>query len=149
MAGHFKIAADTAFTTSVTTLDQDPTHGEYDPAYEWEARGSHLRTLGGMVHQDFGVNEADRVIMLRDEDALTQATYEALKTKYEAVDTDWYFTDGVQTFKVRFSRSPRGFRAWRNMRLWGLGLQLSQPPPSSYIWYSYEIILRVIEEVTE
>jgi len=145
---HFKIAADQTFTTDVTVFTQDPVHGDYDPEYDWPGRGSHLQTLGDVVHQDFGVNAADRKIMIRDDDALTQAVKDALQAKYETAGAEWYFTDGVKVFRVRFSRNPRGFRAWRNMRLWGLGLQISQPPPADYVWYSYEMILWVIEEVT-
>jgi hypothetical protein len=145
LASHFKIAADAAFTTNVTEFYQDPVGGEYDPEYEWEGRGSVLPCLSGVQIQDFGVDMQDRKILIRDNDAMKQSHVDALDAKWPAKDGQWYFTDGIYVFKVQFQRSPRGWRKWLNTKLYFKGLQISQPPPERYVWYSYEIILLVRE----
>jgi hypothetical protein len=86
----------------------------------------------------------DRKIIIRDTDALKQSHVNALQAKYATVDTDWYFTDGVNVFKVRFW----DFRYWLNVKFWLQGLQISQPPPSKWVWYSYEITLLVREIIS-
>lgn len=148
---HFAIYStdntDPDLASDCTWFYQDPTHGEYDPEHGWEGRGSHLPTLSGVFHQDFGVDVKDCKILIRDDNALTQPIKDALQAKYQAKGKQWHFTDGVNVFLVIFSRSPRGFRAWCNMRMWGLGLQVSQPPPDRYVRYSYEILLHIVEVV--
>ena len=138
---------DPTTASDYTYFYQDPTHGEYDPEHGWEGRGSHIPTLSGVFHQDFGIDIKDCQILIRDEDAFTQAIKDAIQAKYQEKGAEWYFTDGVNVFKVVFSRQPRGFHAWRNMLMWGLGLQKSQPPPDRQVRYSYEILLHVLEMI--
>lgn len=96
-------------------FDQDPFYGAYEHASTANDRGSVIKTLGGAVIQDFGVNIADEVIAFSDVDALTQATVTALLAAYVIVDEQWYFTDGYGCWEVQFSRNPRGFDSWRNL----------------------------------
>lgn len=96
-------------------FDQDPFYGTYETATSTSDRGSIIKTLGGAIIQDFGVKVEDEIISFSDTDALLQATITDLKTAYAAVDTQWYFTDGYECWKVQFSRTPRGFESWRNL----------------------------------
>lgn len=139
---------DPTTATDFTYFDQDPMPpgaGEYDSMYEWAARGSHIPTLGGRVDQDYGLNEKDRKILIRDTDALSDATVRALEKKFAARDTDWLFTDGMDVFRVRFSRVPLGLKCWKNIHLWQVGRSISNPPPPQYVRYSYEILLHVLD----
>ena len=71
-------------------------------------------------------------------DALDDETKEALETMYAAVDTDWYFTNGIDLYKVRFSRKPAGLKVYRNL-LWS---------QFGHTYYSYEIELIVVSQET-
>ena len=149
MASHFKIAANAAFAIDVTEFYQDPLGGEYDPEYEWEGRGSVLPCLSGVQVQDMGVDMQDRKILIRDTDALKQAHVDALEAKYQVRDTMWYFTDGLNVFKVQFTRHPRGFRKWRNVKSFIRWLHMSpRPDAGSIVWWSYEIVLLVREVIS-
>ena len=96
-------------------FDQDPIHTSYIPVGSGQDRGSVIRTLAGAIIQDFGVNIKDERISFSDVSAITQSTVTALKSAYETVDGQWFFTDGYECWKVQFSRAPRGFKAWRNL----------------------------------
>jgi len=96
-------------------FDQDPHYGTYTPATSGIDRGSVIKTLGGVIIQDFGVKVVDEIITFTDTDALTQSIVDALKTAYEVIDGEWYFTDGYECWRVQFSRNPRGFDSWRNL----------------------------------
>ena len=96
-------------------FDQDPYYGTYTPAKSESDRGSVIKTLGGVVIQDFGVNVVDEVITFSDVEALSQSIVDALKAAYIIVDGEWYFTDGYSCWLVKFSRNPRGFDSWRNL----------------------------------
>lgn len=114
----------------------------FDSEYEEEPApgfGGVAYTLGGVVVQDHGAPEGlsgGGVIRFSDVDALDAQTYTALRNAY-AQNAWWYFSNGVKTYKVRFSRDPAGFRAWRNIYWASRGLT----------YYSYEIRLIVLEEV--
>jgi len=101
-------------TTNIV-FDQDPHYGTYDQASAQSDRGSVIKTFGGVVIQDLGVVTADEIISFSDTDAILQATVTALQTAYAVVDGEWYFTDGYNCWKVKFSRNPRGFDAYRNL----------------------------------
>ena len=107
-------SADPAPATLIA-FDQDPLHAEYNPVGSTQDRGSVIRTLGGVVIQDFGVVESDGIISFSDETALSSSTISALQAAYETVDGQWYFTDGYECWKVQFSRNPKGFKSWRNL----------------------------------
>lgn len=121
---------------TLIVFDQDPIHANYNPVGSGQARGSAIRTLGGVVIQDFGVNVKDETISFSEVNAISQATVTALKTAYETVDGQWYFTDGYECWKVQFSRNPRGFRAWRSL-LFSYHAQHV---------FSYEIFLLVVSK---
>ena len=134
---------DPDLAVDVTFFDLDPDAGEYDPRFDWEARGSHQETLGGRVDQDFGFNIKDRKIRIAGDDMLEEMRV-PLEIKHHKVDQDWNFTDGLEVFRVRFSRKPRGFVATLNVELHERrGLDISDPPPLAYVRYNYEIILLV------
>lgn len=120
---------------------------EYDPRFQWEGRGAHTPTLGGMDHQDYGLEIQDRMIRIAGED-FTEALRLAIETKYEAVDTEFHFTSGLGgVVRVRFSRVPRGFTSLLDTSLFAKGIFVSPFPPESYRRYRYEILLHVISEV--
>jgi len=120
---------------TLVVLDQPPILG--DGAYDFHAgevgRGSVIRTMGGVVVQDFGVVEGDGRIVFSESDALSGATVAALKTLHETVDGEYYFTDGYGVWTVRFAR-PRGFTYRRNLFWAHQGHEV----------YSYEINLIVL-----
>ncbi len=127
--------ADPAPATLIA-FDQDPLFGEYDPDGADQDRGCVIRTLGGVVVQDFGVVEQDGVITFSDTNALESATVTALKTAYETVDGQFYFTDGYECWKVQFSRNPKGLKAFRNILV----------AYHSVTLFSYEIRLLVVSK---
>lgn len=106
--------ADPAPATLIA-FDQDPLYGDYDPDGSDQDRGSVIRTLGGVVIQDFGVVESDGIITISDTDALESVTVTALKTAYETVNGQYCFTDGYECWKVQFSRNPKGLKVFRNI----------------------------------
>ena len=99
---------------TLVVLDQPPYFGEYDLNAGSVGRGSVIDTLGGQVVQDFGVFEADQRISFSEPDALSSATVTALKTLFETVNGEYFFTDGHNVWKVRFAR-PAGFIFSRNL----------------------------------
>lgn len=132
-----KVAADATF------FDLDVLNGgTYDSRFEWEARGSSEPTLGGRVDQDYGFNVKDRKIRITGKDML-EAVRGPLEIKHQKADTAWNFSDGLEVWTVRFSRKPRGFVTTLNTSIYGDGLEISDPPPLSFIRYEYEIILLV------
>lgn len=129
-------SADPAPATLIV-FDQDPLHdAEYNPEGSAQDRGSVIRTLGGVVIQDFGVVVQDGVITFSDTAALAQATVTALQTAYETIDGQWYFMNGYECWKVQFSRNPKGFKSWRNLRY----------SYNNYHIFSYEMRLLVISK---
>lgn len=118
------------------TLDQDPLFGTYEPEAGQMGRGSQNQTLGGVVVQDFGVCLQDQRIKITEDNALSQATVDALRTVSATIDGEYYFTDGYDIWRVAFLR-PGGFRAWRNMLYAANGVTI----------YSYEINFVVLEEM--
>jgi len=127
--------ADPAPATLIV-FDKDPIHANYNPTGSAQDRGSVIRTLGGVVVQDFGVNIKDELISFSEANAISQSTVTALKAAYETVDGQWYFTDGYECWKVQFSRLPRGFKAWRSLLFSYHGEH----------YFSYEIHLIVISK---
>jgi len=105
--------ADPAPATLVA-LDQPPYFGDYDLQAGVMGRGSVHQTLGGHVIQDFGVFVSDARISFSETDALSSTTVANLKTLFETVDGEYYFTDGHNVWKIRFAR-PGGFIYRRNL----------------------------------
>jgi hypothetical protein len=120
--------------TTLITFDQDPLFSSYDPDAGGQDRGTVIRTLGGVVIQDFGTVAGDGVITISDIDALSASTVSALKTAYDILDGQFYFTDGYGCYKVQFSRNPKGLKTFRNILVAINGVHL----------FSYEIRLLVV-----
>lgn len=120
---------------TLVVLDQPPYFGEYDLHAGAVGRGSVQATLGGQVIQDFGVFEEDQRISFSESDALTSATVASLKTLFENVAGEYYFTDGHNVWKIRFSR-PDGFIYRRNLLFAHHGETI----------FSYEINLIVVSQ---
>lgn len=120
---------------TLITLDQDPLFGTYEPEAGQMGRGSQHPTLGGVVIQDFGVIWQDQRIHIAEDNALSQATVDALRSASAIVGGEYFFTDGYDVWKVAFMR-PGGFRAWRNMLFAAKGVTI----------YSYELNFIVLEE---
>lgn len=133
---------DPKLATDATFFDLDTKKGAWDPRFEWEARGANTPTLGGRIDQDYGFNIKDRKIKIGGEDMLEEVRV-PLEIKHQKKDQDWNFTDGLEVFRVRFSRKPRGFITTLDAELFGQGLEISDPPPLAYVRYKYEILLLV------
>lgn len=100
---------------SIVKFDRDPMiTGKYDAFAGTTFRGSVIPTLGGVVVQDFGTQIKDQRINISDEGALSLITVTAIKALHDASDTEYYFTDGYDCYKVQFSR-PNGFVYRRNL----------------------------------
>lgn len=117
-------------------LDQNPLFGVYEPEAGQMGRGSQTQTLGGVVVQDFGVYLQDQRIKIADDNALSQATVDALRSVSAIPGGTYFFTDGYEVWRVAFMR-PGGFRAWRNMLFAANGITI----------YSYEMNLIILEEL--
>jgi hypothetical protein len=122
--------------STLVIFDQDPLFGQYNPDGTNPQRGQVIRTLGSVIFQDFGVVDQDTVIKFSDVDALSESTIAQLRNCFAITDAEWYFTDGYECWKVRFSRNPKGFRAWRNLLFASRDYQI----------FSYEIILHVVNK---
>lgn len=131
---------DTATTKITLPLPASQKQPNADSIFQApEGRGSVIVTLGGIVVQDFGIptDLAGGRIFLEDGPVLSAATKAALDTAYAAVDTSWYFTDGVNYYKVKFSRNPSGFHSWLNYILHNAGMTV----------YSYQLELIIEQKV--
>lgn len=117
-------------------LGEDPIFGDYDPNAGIKGRGCRIQTLGGAVDQDFGVNVKDGKITLSVQDSpLAASVITALENACATVDGEYYFSDSVNCWKVRFAR-PDGFRAWRNLFWKANGQDV----------FSYELALNVVSK---
>lgn len=121
---------------TLIVFDQDPFYGSYDPDGGDNDRGIVIRTMGGVVVQDFGVVSGDGIITLSDTNALKSDTVTALKTAYQIVDGQFYFTDGYECWKVQFSRNPKGLKTFRNIHAAYYDITL----------FSYEIMFLVVSK---
>jgi len=122
---------------TLVVFPQDPIFGdaEFDEERGAAGRGSHMRTLGGVVVQDFGPQEKDGAIYIADRRVLVEGTFIAdMRALHDTVDGEYYFTEGLRVWKVRFAR-PDGFRAWRDL--------LFKIREAVDVW-SYEINLLVV-----
>ena len=109
--------------------------GEFDESAGDTGRGSRFKTLGGVVCQDFGVQAGDGRIFIADKKVLVDGSFIAdMRAIHAAVDAEYFFTDGLRVWKVRFAR-PAGFKAWRHL--------LFKVRENANV-YSYEINLDVI-----
>lgn len=124
------------FNGVIINLKSDPLGGKYDLYPNTMGRGSRIPTIGGVVYQDFGVLECDRVIQLAVENsAISSATIAQLQAAFEEVDGQYYFTDSVNCWAVRFAR-PGGFSYIQDLRAKHFAIDI----------YSYELNLNVVSK---
>ncbi len=124
---------------TLVVFPQDPVlgDGEYDEARGDTGRGSSHRTLGGVVAQDFGTVAGDGAIYIADKKVLIEDSFISdMRWLHDTVDGQYYFTDGVRVWKVRFTR-PNGFKSWRHL-LFKIRENVDV--------YSYEINLSVVSK---
>lgn len=117
-AGNFDNFSLAKIPITFIDLGEDPVHGDYDPNAGSQGRGARVPTLGGAVDQDFGSNAKDGRIRLAVSDSyLATSVMTALAAAFAAVDTQYYFTDSVNCWTVKFDK-PGGFRFRRNLFFW-------------------------------
>lgn len=102
-----------------------------------ERRGQVIRTGTGVVYHDHGVVEGDGTLTVTgntdDGEWLSESCVSALRTTYAAVNTEYYFTDGLNCWKVRF----QSMQAWKHQLYAEHGM----------INYSYEVTFYIVETV--
>ena len=99
--------------TTLIDLGEDGIYGDYNPNAGTAGRGSRIQTLGGAVDQDFGAFDEDGRIMLNLSSVpIAESEISALLAAYAAVDTQYYFTDSVNCWLVKFVK-PDGLRVAR------------------------------------
>lgn len=120
--------------------DHDPISSgiaEEEPA----ARGAVIPTGAlGTVFHDLGVPEAGGTLTISanaaDGEWLTPATAAAFRAAYKAAGTEYFFTDGVRCWRVRWQRQPAGFKLWMDQFWAEHGVRE----------YSYEFVFVVVRE---
>lgn len=139
------LTPDTAVPAPATLIawDHDPIENGIDEA-EPDGRGSITETGScGTVFQDFGVPEAGGTLTVAGDASegewLTPETVASFRAAYRAVNTEYYFTDGIRCWKVRWQRKPAGFHVWMNQFWAEHGVKD----------YSYEFVFVVVKLVIE
>jgi hypothetical protein len=130
----------TPITTAPATLikwDHDPIKSQGLQITPPARRGQAIRTGTGVVYHDHGVVEGDGTLTVTgntdDGEWLAAATVASLQTAYETANAQWYFTDGLDCWKVRF----QSMNTWRH-QLWA---------EHGITNYSYEITFYIVETV--
>ena len=146
MATRFRLySTDVAATVAPSSLETPPATlivWDHDPIKSQgiqetppARRGQAIRTGTGVVYQDFGVIEGDGTLTVAgntdDGEWLSAATVAALRTAYAATDTEFYFTDGFNVWRVRFQSAS----FWRHQFWAEHGIQN----------FSYEITFLIVE----
>lgn len=101
----------------VTFIDfaEEPLSGQYDPNAGSYGRGTRIQTLGGAVDQDFGQFAQDGKIALALTDVkLSSTLITNLKSLFEAIATQYFFTDSISCWKVKFAK-PGGLKVYQNL----------------------------------
>lgn len=89
--------------TTLIDFGEEPLYGEYNPNAGTAGRGTRIQTLGGAVDQDFGAFDEDGRIMLSLSSVpIAESTITALLAAYAVVDGQYYFTDSINCWLVRF-----------------------------------------------
>lgn len=120
----------------ITMIDfaEEPLFGQYDPNAGSYGRGTRIQTLGGAVDQDFGQFAQDAKISLSLTDVkLSSTLISSLKALFEAIATQYYFTDSISCWKVKFAK-PGGLKVYQN--LW-------YKAAASVDVYSVELLLNI------
>ena len=94
-------------------LGEDGIYGDYNPVAGSSGRGTRIATLGGAVDQDFGAFEEDgRITLALSSVPIDESTITDLLAAYAAVDQEYYWTDSVNCWTVKFVK-PDGLRVSR------------------------------------
>lgn len=127
----------TPITTPPATLikwDHDPIKSQGIQITPPARRGQVIRTGTGVVYHDHGVVDGDGTLAVTGEtDAgewLTESTVSALRTAYNAANTEYFFTDGFNVWRVRFQSAS----FWRHQFWAEHGIQN----------FSYEITFYIV-----
>lgn len=109
---------------------------------EPDGRGSVIATGNlGTVFHDMGVPDSGGTLTIAgnatDGEWLTPAVVASFRIAYRAVNTEWFLTDGIRCWKVRWRRQPAGFQVWMD-QLWA---------EHGKVEYSYEFTFVVVEQV--
>lgn len=121
--------------------DHDPIEGGIQETPP-EGRGSVIETGNlGTVFHDLGVPVAGGTLAVvgnaSDGEWLTPETIAMFRTAYHVADAEYFFTDGIRCWRVRWQRRPAGFRVWMN-QFWA---------QYGKVEYSYEFTFLVVEQV--
>lgn len=94
-------------------LGEDGIYGDYNSNAGTSGRGTRVQTLGGAVDQDFGAFDEDgRITLSLSSVPIAEATITALLAAYAATDQQFYWTDSVNCWLVKFVK-PDGLRVAR------------------------------------
>lgn len=114
-AGNFDNFSLAQIPITFIDFEEEPLSGQYDPNAGSYGRGTRITTLGGAVDQDFGQFAQDGRIALSLTDVKLSSTLIAsLKALYEAIATQYYFTDSLNCWKVKFAK-PDGLKVYQNL----------------------------------
>lgn len=99
--------------STMIDLGEDGIFGDYNPNAGTSGRGTRIQTLGGAVDQDFGAFEEDgRITLSLSGIPIAEATITALLAAYVATDQQFYWTDSVNCWLVKFVK-PDGLKVDR------------------------------------
>lgn len=121
--------------------DHDPIESGIQEAPP-EGRGSIIETGdNGIVVHDFGVPDGGGTLTIQgnaqpDGEYLTPETVALFRAAYKAADVEYFLTDGIRCWRVRWSRKPAGFNVWMN-QFWA---------QHGVYEYSYEFVFIVMSE---
>ena len=151
MATRFRLySTDVAATLTPSSLGTPPATlivWDHDPIEngiaekEPDGRGAVIETGAlGTVFHDLGVPDAGGTLTIAgnatDGEWLTPATVSAFRAAYRTVNAEWYLTDGIRCWKVRWRRKPAGLQVWMN-QFWA---------EHGKVEYSYEFTFLIVEQ---
>jgi len=127
-------AEPSAVPATLIKWDHDPIKSQGIQETPPARRGQVIRTGTGVVYHDHGVIEGDGTLTITgntdDGEWLKADTVAALRTAYAATDTEYFFTDGLNCWRVRF----QSMSAWKH-QFWA---------EHGIINYSYEITFLIV-----
>ena len=151
MATRFRLySTDVAATLTPSSLGTPPATlivWDHDPIEsgiaeeEPDGRGAVIKTGAlGTVFHDLGVPNAGGTLTIAgnatDGEWLTPTTVAAFRAAYRTVNAEWYLTDGIRCWKVRWRRKPAGLQVWMN-QFWA---------EHGKVEYSYEFTFLIVEQ---
>ena len=152
MATRFRLySTDVAATLTPSSLGTPPAtliSWTHDPIRagiteeEPDGRGAVIATGNlGTVFHDLGVPDAGGTLTISgnatDGEWLTPAVVASFRVAYKVAGAEWYLTDGIRCWKVRWRRQPAGFKVWMD-QFWA---------EHGKAEYSYEFTFVVVEQM--